>query len=89
MRILSAAASAVFLAACSVEPFVPDIDKREFTTMGDLLYSMECELAESVKQLPKKYKHLANQKADVHLKLKVVETPSSGGDIVIGLPVGF
>ena len=92
MRFFSAAviAAVVVVSGCSTDPDWPNpnLDKKQFTRLSELVYSLECELGEAVANVPDKYQHLANQDALATLNLKVIETPSPSGGVTLAIPVG-
>jgi hypothetical protein len=66
---------------------VPAIEKEEYVHVADVLYSVECELKESIDYLAKYYPFAKRQLVQVMYQLRVVESGSGDGDALIVVPI--
>jgi len=76
--------TALFLSGCTT---VPAIEKQEYVHVADVLYSVECELKESIDYLAKYYPFAKNQLVQVIYQLRVVESGGGDADALIVVPV--
>lgn len=66
---------------------VPAIEKEEYVHVADVLYSVECELKESIDYLARYYPFAKKQLVQVIYQLRVVESGSGDADALIVVPI--
>lgn len=66
---------------------VPAIDKQEYVHVADVLYSVECELKESIDYLARYYPFAKQQLVQVIYQLRVAESGGGDGDALIVVPI--
>ena len=66
---------------------VPAIEKQEYVHVADVLYSVECELKESIDYLARYYPFAKNQLVQVIYQLRVVESGGGNADAMIVVPI--
>jgi hypothetical protein len=66
---------------------VPAIEKQDYVHVADVLYSVECELKESIDYLATYYPFAKNQLVQVIYQLRVVESGGGDADAMIVVPI--
>jgi hypothetical protein len=66
---------------------VPAIEKQDYVHVADVLYSVECELKESIDYLARYYPFAKNQLVQVIYQLRVVESGGGDADAMIVVPI--
>jgi hypothetical protein len=75
---------ALLVSGCTA---VPAIEKQEYVHVADVLYSVECELKESIDYLAKYYPFAKRQLVQVIYELRVVESGGGDADALIVVPI--
>ncbi len=81
---LSSGLAALLLSGCTA---VPAIEKEEYVHVADVLYSVECELKESIDYLAKTYPFAKKQLVQVIYELRVAEQGGADSDALIVVPI--
>lgn len=76
--------ASLLLGSCTT---VPAFDKQEYVHIADVLYSVECELKESIDYLAKYYPFAKYQLVQVIYQLRVLESGGGDADALIVVPI--
>ena len=79
-----AAIAPLFATSCTS---VPAFEKEDYVHVADVLYSVECELKESVDYLAKYFPFAKKQLVQVIYQLRVAESGGGDGDALIVVPI--
>jgi hypothetical protein len=82
--IISGCLATLLTSGCTT---VPAIEREDYVHVADVLYSVECELKESIDYLAKYYPFAKHQLVQVIYQLRVVESGGGDGDAMIVVPI--